>query len=340
MKRFFHAALMTGLILGTQISANSDEPVLQYFLEGTVATDPNCVAPAVSNCPTPATVPPCVVQPQTVRRIVPRTTYQTVTRTVMVPEATTETRQVQNVEYREQARERQFTVYEQVPEAKQVTTERTVLVSENRVREETYTVQVPVTREIPESYTVNKLHTETRTGTRQIVRCVPKVEMRTVTTGGEVQKRSVNSENGGVKVQTVVVGGCKKQEAVTVMRKQIVEQTYAYDVEVSRPETRTRLTKTVEYRPETRVRTISEVVQVPKTETRTHNVTEMRSVPRQKTETYTERVPHVVTKTIQVPATRMVARQISEQVPVTVYDVVEEPISDCVQCQSTHVIGQ
>jgi hypothetical protein len=153
--------------------------------------------------------------------------------------------------------------------------------------------------------------------------------LRTTTTGGEIVKRSVNSDKGGVRVHTEVVGGTRTQEPVTVMRKQLVEQTIAYDVQVTRPEIHTRLVKHTDYRTETRTRSVPETVQVPKVETRTHQVTEMRSVPRQKTESYTVQVPHVVTKQIQVPVTKAVAQTITEQVPVTTYDVIEEPISNC-----------
>ncbi len=52
---------------------------------------------------------------QTVRRAVPRTPYQTVTKTIMVPTTVLETRQTQLIEYRDQVRERAVTVYEQVP---------------------------------------------------------------------------------------------------------------------------------------------------------------------------------------------------------------------------------
>ncbi len=333
MKRFMTLALIPGLFFSSPLVADSDESIFGLFFESPSHSEVYCPQPVQMYCPTPVVAVPCETRPQTVRRIVPRTTYQTVTRTVMVPQTRMETRQVQHVEYQSEPRQRHFTVYEQVPETRQVTTEYTVLVPETRARQEVFTVQVPVERQTPEAYTVNKMHTETRMGTRQICRCVPKTEMRTVITGGDVQKRSLKSDQGGVKVQTIVVGGTKTQEPVTVMRKQIVEQTYVYDVQVARPETQTRMVRSVDYRPETRTRTVNEVVQVPKTETRTHNVTEMRSVPRQKTENYTEQVPRIVMKTIEVPVTTMVAQQVSEQVPVTVYDIVEEPISDCVQCQ-------
>lgn len=288
----------------------------------------DCAMPSLQ-CEIPAPCPPVPCPPQTVRRVVPRTTYQTVTKTIMVPNTVMETRPNQSVEYRDEVRERVCTVYDQVPETRQVTTEHTVMVPETRERTETFTVQVPCERLVPETYTVDNVQTETRTRTRIVCRCIPTTEMRTVHTGGEVIKRSVNSPNGGVKVQTAIVDDCVKQVPVTVMRKQLVEQTIAYDVEVTRPETRTRYVTQTDYRPETRTRTVPEVVQVPRVETRVHNVTEMKTVPRQKKETYTERVPHIVTNTIQVPVTTMVPKQITQQIPVTTYDVIEEPISDC-----------
>lgn len=330
MKRFFTLVLIPGLVMGPQIQAgNADSGGFLFFNS---AADEQCQV--VEECPVADPVVNCEVAPRTVRRVVPRTTYKAVTRTIMVPETYAETRQVQSVEYRDEVRERAHTVYDQVPETKHITTQHTVMVPETRERLESFTVQVPFEREVAQAYTVNRLQTETRTGTRDICRCIPKTETRTVITGGEIQKRTVESPNGGVKVQSVVVGGCKKQEAVTVMRKQTVRQTYQYNVQVSRPETQTRMVKQLDYRNEARTRTVADVVQVPKLESRTHAVTEMRSVPRQKIETFTERVPHVVTKEIQVPATRMVAKQVVDQVPVTTYDVIEEPVSDCENCNA------
>lgn len=324
MKQLFVLALIPGLVVGPQVRAGNDEVSQILMLDPNVSViDENCPIDPVVECETPL---------QTVRRVIPRTTYKTVTKTIMVPQTVLETREVQSIEYRDEIRERSYTVYDQVPETRQVTTQHTVMVPETRQRTETYSVQVPFVREVPQNYTVEKVHTETRTGTRQICKCVPKTEMRTTITGGEVIKRSVDSPNGGVKVQTVVVGGTKTQEPVTVMRQQTIQQTYTYNVSVPRTETHTRMLKQTDYRSETRTREVPEVIQVPKIDTRTHNVTEMKSVPRQKTDRYTERVPHVVTKQIQVPVTRTVAQQITEQVPVTTYDVIEEPISDCVDC--------
>lgn len=327
MKQLFVLALIPGLVVGPQVRAGNDELGQILMLDSTVQmVDENCPINPVVECETPL---------QTTRRVIPRTTYKTVTKTIMVPQTVMETREVQSVEYRDEVRERSYTVYDQVPETRQVTTQHTVMVPETRQRTETYSVQVPFERGVPQNYTVEKIHTETRTGTRQICKCVPKTEMRTTITGGEVIKRSVDSPNGGVKVQTVVIGGCKTQEPVTVMRKQTIQQTYTYNVSVPRTETHTRMLKQTDYRSETRTREVPEVVQVPKLETRTHNMTEMKSVPRQKTDRYTERIPHVVTKQIQTPVTRTVAQQITEQVPVMTYDVIEEPVSDCVNCDVT-----
>jgi hypothetical protein len=324
MRQLFILALIPGLVVGPQVRAGNDDLGQILLLDPIAAVlDENCPVDPVLECETPV---------QMTRRIVPRTTYKTVTKTILVPQTVMETRDVRSVEYRDEVRERSYTVYEQVPETRQVTTQHTVMVPETRQRTEAFTVQVPFEREVPQTYTVEKLHTETRTGTRQICRCVPKTEMRTTVSGGEVIKRSVDSPNGGVKVQTVVVGGTKTQEPVTVMRKQTVQQTYTYNVSVPRSETLTRMVKQTDYRHETRTREVPEVIQVPKIETRTHNVTEMKSVPRQKTDTYTERVPHIVTKQIQIPVTKSIPQQVTEQIPVTTYDIIEEPVSDCVNC--------
>lgn len=324
MKRLIALTLVAGLAFGTRLSA--EDTLLPGLIFLDTAPAEHCPQPAAVQvqCETPVVAP----RLRTVQRCVPRTTYQTVTKTIMVPTTVLETRQTQSVEYRDEARERTITVYDQVPETRQVTTEQTVLVPETRQRTEQFNVQVPVVRSVPQTVTTHVLQTETRTGTRRITRDVQGTELRTVTVGGEVVKRGVASDEGGIKVHSSIVGGCTKTCAVPVTKRQTVEQTIQYDVQVSRPVTSTRMTQQTEYRTELRSRTIPEVVQVQKVQTRTHNVTEMKSVPRQKTEAFTERVPHVVTREVQVPVTKMVAQTVTEQVPVTTYDLIQEVICD------------
>lgn len=325
MKRFISLSLITCLTFGSL--AQADEYRLPSFIVQDSMPTEYCPQPATVQvqCETPVVVAPRL---RTVRRTVPRTTYQTVTKTIMVPTTTVETRQTQSVEYRDEIRERSVTVYEQVPETRQVTTEQTVLVPETRYRTESFAVQVPTVRTVPQTVTVQSLQTETRTGTRRITRCVSGTELRTVSTGGQIIRKGVASDDGGAKVQSTIVGGCTKTVAVPVMKQQIVEQTYEYDVQVARPTTTTRMVQQTEYHNEIRTRSVPEVVQVRKVQTRTQDVTEMKSVPRQQIETYTERVPHVVTRNIQVPVTRLVAQSITEQVPCTTYDVIEEVICE------------
>ena len=325
MKRLIALALIPCLALTPNVQSD-DYGFPNHFVLDSASSE---------NCPQPVPVQvqceaPMVVAPRlrTVRRMVPRTTYQTVTKTIMVPATTMETRQAQSVEYRDEARTRSVTVYDQVPATRQVTTEQTVLVPATRNRTETFTVQVPVVSSVPQAITVQALHTERRTGTRQITRDVPATELRIVTVGGELVRKGVTSDKGGVKVSSALVGGCTKQVEVPVMKRQVVEQTIEYDVQVARPVTTTRMVQQTEYREEVRTRTVPEAVQVQQVQTRTHNVTEMKSVPRQQTESFTERVPHVVTREVQVPVRTMVARAITEQVPVTTYDVIEEVVCD------------
>jgi hypothetical protein len=113
MKRFFTLALIPGLVFSSAAQADNGEfplPVIDF-----VAAE-NCpvVVPAYVQCEQPVMVCP---PPQTIRRVVPRTTYQTVTKTIMVPTTVLETRQTQSVEYRDEVRERSVTVYDQVPES-------------------------------------------------------------------------------------------------------------------------------------------------------------------------------------------------------------------------------
>ncbi len=322
MKRCFTLAMIPGLVFGSSVQADNEYPQSIVILDS-FATD-NCPTVPVQ-CATP--VIPCPA-PQSVRRFVPRTTYQTVTKTSMVPATVMETRQVQSVEYRNEVRERSVTVYEQVPETRQVATEHTVLVPQTRHRTETISVQVPYERLVREIYAVDNVQTETRTRKQLVRRDVPSAELRTTITHAEVVKRSRKSDLGGVRAHLEIHGSSKTEELVTATRPQLFEQTIAYDVQVNRPEMRTRMVKQTEYRTELRNRSVPETVHVPKVEVRTHQVNEMRSVPRQRTESFTVQVPYVVTKQVQVPVTKMVPQQFVEQVPITTYDVIEEQFSN------------
>lgn len=321
MKRFFILAVIPGLVFGPSVQADNEYPQGIVILNS-FATD-NCPTLPVQ-CETP--VIPCPV-PQTVRRVVPRTTYQTVTKTSMVPATVMETRQVESVEYRNEVREQSVTVYENVPESRQVTTEHTVMVPATRQRIETYSVQVPYERLVRQTYAVDNIQTETRTRKQLVSRDVPSTELRTTIADAEVVKRSRQSDLGGVRAHLELQGSSKTEELVTVTRPQLFEQTIAYDVQVNRPEIRTRMVKQTAYRTELRTRTVPESVQVPKVELRTHQVHEVRSVPRQRTESINVQVPYVVTKQVQVPVTKLVPQQVIEQVPVTTYEIIEEPIA-------------
>lgn len=311
MKRLSILALIPGFVFASSVQADNEFPqaivqdsyIIQHY---------------------PATVP---LQMQIVRRVVPRTTYHAMTNTIMVPTTVLETRQVQSIEYRDEVHERTVTVHEPVAESQQGATEKTTSAPEIRPRTETYTAQVPYERLVPETYTVDKVSTEKRTSIRHISRVVPGMETRTTVTGGEILKRSVKSDLGGVRVQAEVVGGVKTEESVPVMRHQIVEQTFAHDVQVTRPETHTRWVKQTGVRDEIRIRTVPETVQGPKAETLTNKSSEVRAVPRQKTETYSVQVPYLVTRQVQVQVTRMVPHQVIQHVPVVNYGVIQGPAS-------------
>ena len=137
MKRLIALALIPSLALGT--TAYSDEYGFPSFFVQDSTPVENCprAVPVQVQCEVPVVAVPRL---QTVRRAVPRTTYQTVTKTIMVPTTVLETRQTQSIEYRDQVRERAVTVYDQVPETRRVTSEQTVLVPETRHRAEEYTV--------------------------------------------------------------------------------------------------------------------------------------------------------------------------------------------------------
>ena len=99
MKRLFTLAMIPSLVFGPAVQADNEDPQ-NFVILNPFATD-NCPTVPVQ-CETP--VIPCPA-PQTVRRIVPRTTYQTVTKTSMVPTTVLETRQIESVEFRNEVRE-------------------------------------------------------------------------------------------------------------------------------------------------------------------------------------------------------------------------------------------
>ena len=107
MKRLFVLVVLPGMMLSSEVRA--EEVILPSIIDFGSTTIENCPQPVQVQCETPVIVVPRL---RTVRRSVPRTTYQTVTKTIMVPIQTLETRQTQSVEYREEVRERAVTVYE------------------------------------------------------------------------------------------------------------------------------------------------------------------------------------------------------------------------------------
>src|SRR5262245_46175554 len=103
----------------------------------------------------------------------PCQSYEMVEKTIMVPTLVSETRRIQVTEYRCEQRQPTYTVCRQVPETKSVTENYTVMVPENRVREEKVVVCRPVQRQVEQQYTVQVPHTETRKGTRRVCTYVP-----------------------------------------------------------------------------------------------------------------------------------------------------------------------
>ena len=136
------------------------------------------------------------------------TSCQPIMRTVMRPQWSTETRKIMVTQCAPETRERTYTVTQCVPETRDVQVEFTVMTPETRTRQESYTVEVPRTRNVSEEYqvsvptwrdvarnytvsvpvwkdmvqesTVMVSHLETRQGKRQVTRCIPVSETRTV----------------------------------------------------------------------------------------------------------------------------------------------------------------
>lgn len=100
------------------------------------------------------------------------TSYTYESRTIMVPQMVTETQTVKVMENKFETRSQKVTRYRSVPVTEQVPYTYTVMQPETRTRTENYQVCVPVSRAETRSYTVMVPQQEKRTGTRQVARVV------------------------------------------------------------------------------------------------------------------------------------------------------------------------
>jgi hypothetical protein len=107
--------------------------------------------------------------------------WVTEARTVMVPEMVTEMQKRMVTEYRSENRTRTVTRYRMVPVTQEVPFSYTVMDTRYDTRIENYTELVAVTEPKTITWTVMVPHTEERKGTRRVARCVEVEEPRQVT---------------------------------------------------------------------------------------------------------------------------------------------------------------
>jgi hypothetical protein len=200
-----------------------------------------------------------------------------------------------------------------------------------------YTVCVPVTTEVDQTYTVNVPHTETKTGVRKVCRLVPTTTYKTVTKDcGHYENQLVEVPACGSSARGCGgcgdCGGCATPATTTVCRKvwvsnvvteqvpvtacerQITEEPYTYTVTVCKPETHTRKVKVTKYEQQTKQRTVkvckyetqtkTRPVQVCKyveeTKTRVVNVTECVAEEKTREVKHTVCVPEKKSRTVNV----------------------------------------
>jgi len=268
-----------------------------------------------------------------------------------VPETVQRTRIRTVLEPRVRSHEETYTV--QRPVTRNVQQTYTVCVPYTEMRTGTRTVLKPVCREVERPYTVKVPFCEKRTGVRTVSRCVPVTHVHDVCVDrGHWECRVACQTCEPCRPCGERVAACKTrvwvpnmvhvQKACTVDTIQKMQVPYEYDVTVCRCETRTRIEKIREMVPVQesypyevhltrqvqRCRTVQVCEYVP--ETRTRIVNETVCVPCQKTETYCETICHRVaekrivkeivcvpvctTRNVEVKSCRLVPKTIEVQV--------------------------
>jgi len=241
--------------------------------------------------------------------------------TVMVPEMVTEMRTVTVCQWRTEQRQATCMACRLVPETRQVTYEYTVPTYETRTQEFVYSVFKPVISTQQVDYTVMVPHIEKRQGVRRECHMVP------------VEMTCTVCEDHGSWQQVVRHSGCgccgpcswtcnvwvpkleQREVKYTVMRPQIREVPYEFDVTVCTPEKRSEMVQVCNYAPEQVTRSVPYTVCVPVTKTDTREVTCYRRVEEPRTYNYTVCVPYQVEKQVPVQVCRMVPKTVTLQAP-------------------------
>jgi hypothetical protein len=253
-----------------------------------------------------------------------------VQKTILVPQMVPETRLVSVTEYHTEVRQRTVTIQRPVVETQMVTENYTVMVPQQQIRTETFTVKHPVVEQVPQTYTVPVPHQEMRQGVRSECQPVQVQEMKTIC------REEGYWETVTCQVPCSGCGGCSscgthfhtvskqvwrsnpvlEQVPVTVWKTQIVQVPYEYMTTVYRPETRTRMTSVMRFVSETKTRQVPDIQYVAQQHTRTRPVTTHRMVSEQHVQDYTVCVPTVVQKPVTVMVCQMVPQTVTCQVPV------------------------
>lgn len=257
--------------------------------------------------------------------------YTLVEKVVRVPTMVPEMRTVYQTHCRQEERERQFTVYRHVPETRQVKQVYTVMVPQQRVRQVKYYVQKPVWEERDQHYVVHVPHVEQREGVRSVCRPVQVQAHRTICRDAghwDYVTQTVpcgchGCGCGGCGGCGYVTQTCKvwrpniitEKVPVTVLKNEIVQEKFHYNVTVHTAEKRVRRVKVCRYVPEERVRDVSYTVCVPAQRERLCNVTTYRTVAEQRVQKYYVSVPYQVQKQVQVMVCRMVPKTVVCKVP-------------------------
>jgi hypothetical protein len=237
--------------------------------------------------------------------------------TIMMPEMVTEMRTITVCDWRAEQRQETYMACRMVPETREVPYEYTVPTYETRTREFVYSVFKPVLSSFNRDYTVMVPYTEKRQGVRSECRMVP-VEMTCTVCEDHGAWRQMFQHDG-----CGCCGSCSRacrtwipklqprEIKYTVMRPEMHDVPYEYEVTLCHPEKRTETVQVCNYVAQPQTRSVPYTVCVPVTKTGIREITCYHRVEEPATYTYTVQVPYSVEKQVPVQVCRMVAKKVT-----------------------------
>lgn len=238
---------------------------------------------------------------------------QIVYRTVMVPQTTYTTMTVPAVVYRPEVRQQTVNVPRCVPYTEMRTVRQTVIVPEQRTQQVSYTECHMTYQDVTSNVTVMVPQMETRQGKRMVCRPIQVQETRTVCRdlGQWVTQSFVDCCGCCRSYQCWSPNVVQEQVPVTVWRAQMVEEPYAFQVCVNRPEVRQVTHRVAKPVYEAKTREVVTTVAVPRVVERQVQLINYREVVEQKVVNYTAMVATRVERQVTVPVCTMVPKTVA-----------------------------